>query len=426
MSDNLHRRPVVRLRFYYVTQADEVDPKVERRRTEFLETIDGFFVGVDCDLQFVGAPQLLMWFNKPIETTLSLRLQTSTYSKSPGLAYIGLVLLRDFFDFITDDRRELREHMFESNVRHFQGPTKVNKEIASTLAKPDASPEFWWLNNGVTILASELGGDQELLSVTDPLIVNGLQTSFVIHSHFSEGGRDDDRRMIMVRLIKASDPALTDAIIKATNSQTYIAPAWLHATEDVHRNIETVFRGKGLFYDRRKGFQRRHNVPAAKIVPLPYLAQAVVGIVLRRPNEARARPTGYVNQNYSRIFPKDGGIDVYVKCAQTMKHVEQFLDGTVSEKAEHNNLRFYVAMVVTRLVLEKAAPSRTSIGQMDIDRVTDEAIGAAYRMVKEKYCGLGGTDQVAKGPELLKVIEQELEARFPRRMGAGRSRRKKG
>ena len=129
--------------------------------------------------------------------------------------------------------------MFESNVRHFQGPTKVNKEIASTLAKPDASPEFWWLNNGVTILASELGGDQELLSVTDPLIVNGLQTSFVIHSHFSEGGRDDDRRMIMVRLTKASDPALTDAIIKATNSQTYIAPAWLHATEDVHRNIET-------------------------------------------------------------------------------------------------------------------------------------------------------------------------------------------
>ena len=64
-SDNLHRRPVVRLRFYYVTRADEVDPKVERRRTEFLETIGGFFVGVDCDLQFVGAPQLLKWFNKP-------------------------------------------------------------------------------------------------------------------------------------------------------------------------------------------------------------------------------------------------------------------------------------------------------------------------------------------------------------------------
>ena len=139
----------------------------------------------------------------------------------------------------------------------------------------------------------------------------------------------------------------------------------------------------------------------------------------------RGRP-GTLIKTTAGYFQKEGGIDVYVKCAQTMKGVEQFLDGTVSEKAEHNNLRFYVAMVVTRLVLEKAAPSRTSIGQMDIERVTDEAIGAAYRMVREKYCGLGGTDQVAKGPELLKVIEQELEARFPRRMGAGRSRRKRG
>ena len=80
---------------------------------------------------------MLKWFNKPIETTLSLPLQTSTTTSKSAWsdAYIGLVLLRDFFDFITDDRRELREHMFESNVRHFQGPTKVNKEIASTLAR---------------------------------------------------------------------------------------------------------------------------------------------------------------------------------------------------------------------------------------------------------------------------------------------------
>ena len=337
-GDNLHRRPTLRILFYYVTQADQVDPKVESRRTDFLATLDQYFIGVSCDLVFVGAEALLKWFNKPIETTISLRLRASAYSKSPGLAYIGLVALRDFYSFIADERGELREHMFESNVRHFQGPTKVNKDIAITLAEVDRSKEFWWLNNGVTILATDVGGDMELLSVTDPLIVNGLQTSFVIHDHFSRGPQPDDERMIMIRLIKASDPALTDAIIKATNSQTYIPPAWLHATEDVHRNIETVFRGKDLFYDRRKGYHRRRGVPASKIIPLPYLAQSVVAIALRRPDEARGRPTGFVNTHYKKIFPKKGSIGVYVKCAQTMKRVEQFLDHTVSDTSDHNNL----------------------------------------------------------------------------------------
>jgi hypothetical protein len=418
-GDNLHKRPTLLLRFYYVSQADKVDTKVETRRKQFLSELETYFANVDSDMVFVGAETLLKWFNRQIETTIPLPMKSSAFSRVPGTAYVGLVRLTDFYKFITDDAGALREHLFESNVRHFQGPTKVNKEIRETLVEKEPTTDFWWLNNGVTIIASEFSGDRELLSVTDPLIVNGLQTSFVVHDYFSSSGsqtQGDDERLIMVRLIKASDAALTDAIIKATNSQTYIPPAWLHATEDIHRNIETVFRGKDLYYDRRKGYHRRRGIPASKIIPLPYLAQAIVAIVLKRPDEARARPTAFVTTHYRKIFQKDGGIDIYVKCAQVMKRVEQFLDGTAVDQSDHNNLRFYLAMVAVSFALENAVPRRDAIARLDLSTLTDVLMWKAMFLVEKAYEHGNKTDVAAKGPDMLKEVSAELQAIFPKRL----------
>src|SRR5439155_14465634 len=91
-----------------------------------------------------------------------------------GEGYVCLVPLKNFFDFISDSEKELLRHIFESNVRDYQGNVKVNKEIHETLVGV-GKEEFWWLNNGVTILASDVyAATGEKLIISDPQIVNGL------------------------------------------------------------------------------------------------------------------------------------------------------------------------------------------------------------------------------------------------------------
>jgi len=96
----------------------------------------------------------------------------------------------------------------------------VNKDIAVSLRDTANKDEFWWLNNGVTVLASQISSSPGYLSITNPMIVNGLQTSYEIYSYFStsrsEG--DNDTRTMLVRVIKTTDAGAQDRIIKATTT----------------------------------------------------------------------------------------------------------------------------------------------------------------------------------------------------------------
>ncbi|GAI16788.1 unnamed protein product, partial [marine sediment metagenome] len=70
----------------------------------------------------------------------------------------------------------MRLNLFEANVRDYQGKVEVNKAIGNTLLSA-YSEDFWWLNNGVTVVASQASLSGKTLVVEDPQIVNGLQTS---------------------------------------------------------------------------------------------------------------------------------------------------------------------------------------------------------------------------------------------------------
>ncbi len=159
--------------------------------------------------------------------------------------------LGDFYSFITTED-ELRESIFEANVRDHAPDVKVNKGIQATLSNP-AGDDFGWLNNGITIIASGVGYNSGTLQITNPLIVNGLQTSYELFSHFKHGsGNKGDKRTIMVKIIVNTKDDTSDRIISATNSQTKIDSISLHATEQIQRNIETALKVAGYFYDRRK------------------------------------------------------------------------------------------------------------------------------------------------------------------------------
>ena len=185
-------------------------------------------------------------------------------------------------------------------------------------------------------------------------------------------------RALMVKVIENIDEETSDRIINATNSQTKIEAINLHATEQIHRNIETVLKTVDLFYDRRKNFYRNKGESAAKIITIGYMAQAIAAIVLQQPDNARARPTTVAQKNYKNLFSDEYPITLYPKCAQIMKRVDSYLDDKGIAQGTKLNLVFYLAMYATCAALNSVKPKRTRIASLDMALLTDSLLTECY------------------------------------------------
>ncbi|MEU9175738.1 AIPR family protein [Streptomyces sp. NPDC048550] len=64
--------------------------------------------------------------------------------------------------------------------------------------------DFWWFNNGVTVVADGARIIGKRIVVKDPQIVSGLQTSHEVYSYFQSGGQHRDRPLL-VKIVVAPE-----------------------------------------------------------------------------------------------------------------------------------------------------------------------------------------------------------------------------
>jgi hypothetical protein len=308
----------------------------------------------------------------------------------------------------------LARSIFESNVRDYQGSITVNTGIRSTLQNQN-SENFWYLNNGVTIITPKavLAGKQ--LTIEDPQIVNGMQTLHELYKYFSELPiLPQDSRAILVRVIREADEEARDRIIRATNSQTAIPPASLRSSDEIHRNIEDFLKANGFYYDRKKNFYKNQGMPVAKTISIAYLAQAMMAIILLKPDSARARPSTLINSDneYKKIFSLDMPIDVYLKAIQIVKAVETALKPSICEfelePKEITNIKYYVAMVLGIFLAGGKEDILKKIASLPQVNATTEMLTEAISVVLKKFTELGASDQVAKGSEFVNALLSDM------------------
>jgi len=341
---------------------------------------------------------------------------------------IGLVKLSDYYAFIRDEDGKIAERFFDSNVRGYWPTSEINKQIADTL-RANNGPEFWLLNNGITILTEKTGTASGFLAVEihDPQIVNGLQTSRQIYSHFSAGGDTDDNRRVLVRVIKSGDKTIRDEVIRCTNSQNKMPEEALRATDPIHRELEQAFHTRGLYYDRRKGHYRDQGKPVDQIVSIIEVLQSVLSMVLQRPDEARARPRDYVkyNESYKSVFASKYSLTLYIKTTEICRRVREFLADKQLEPIHRRNIYFYLCMYVCCELTASAYAVPSVIEKLDASKIPDHNLEDSYVRVSKKYESLaekskdsGGEkdyDSVAKGPNLLKALQVDLKRRFSKK-----------
>lgn len=418
--DLASRHPVLNFNFIYVTKGDttNIHPKVKEQAKILEQVIKEFFSGAKTEVTFMGARELLDASRVGKSYTLQLQFLESYLSKGAD-NYIVLSSLRDYYNFITDRDGNLQRHIFESNVRDYQGNVEVNKDIQKTLEAQD-NLDFWWLNNGITILASKASIVGKTITLDDVLIVNGLQTTTIIYNYFKDRGIEEEKgkgRSILVRIIITDNPETRDRIIKATNFQTAVPVASLKATDRIQRNIEDFFLQHDWFYDRRKNYYKNMGKPAARIISIPYLAQAVMAMILREPDNARARPSSLIKRNtdYSRVFSESIRPDIYLFCARTMKRIDNYLRNESAELPIQgkDNLKFHLAMLSTIKLIGNKDYKATDMSGLSASHFTKELLTESLQeMIKstEEFASKRGwtIERIAKSREfvdyMLKIV----------------------
>lgn len=424
----------IKLNIVYISKGDlERLPKGVSDRGELLKSQmqEYFKIPKGIDIQYYGANELRDLYLKPEETELILKTQkslNSVFMDENNVAYIALVKLKDYFDFITDENRKIKENIFESNVRHFQGDVTVNKKISKTLNEGQ-KVEFWWLNNGVTLIANEIVAlPTEKLRLSNVQIVNGLQTTFCIYNELKDKELIDDNRSIMVKIIKANDDSCIDSIISATNSQTEVRAADLRATDGFQRDIESYFLSKGYYYDRRKNFYKNQGKKRSKIFTIAKTAQYIETILFKNPHSARSNPTSLLksDSNYNRIFNKQISIDTYLKVCCIYKISDNYikdLNGSDPMQVKYNasikNYKFHLMLFMVYFNLEKYDFNDSDIKKIDLDEfnleVFENSVNFLMKCIEEykEDTGLDNVINIAKSKGFTdymnKKVEEELK-----------------
>ena len=417
------RHPHVEIHFVYATRGrasgpNSINSKVEIKARDLETQLAGVIPGATGHVEFLGAAELWRRTTTVPSYTTQLTYQENATS---GNSHVALVKLQDYLTFLTDEDGRLRRHIFDWNVRDYQGDVEVNREIRDSLADPDG-PEFWWLNNGVTIVCSKATAVGKTYSLDDVQVVNGLQSSHTIFNVL--GDADDDHpalnRSILVRiLVTGDDLATRDLVIRATNRQTSVPAASLRATDDIQRDIEAFFLGHDWYYDRRKNFYRNSGRSPERIVSISLLAQAVMAMGLSRPDNSRARPSSLLKRDdeYKRIFSKDVPVETYLWIAQAQKEIDAFLASEAEDVrvADRTNFRFHLAMAAAATLLGQPARSPRQLSRLANagTPVADAELHTCLELVLDEFGQqhrLTGSsiDKIAKGPDLVERLVNRL------------------
>jgi len=141
--------------------------------------------------------------------------------------------------------------VFSDNIRGFLKYNKTNKKIKETL-ESDYAEYFPFLNNGITIISEKIKIPNDIqagyypIETTNPVIVNGLQTTSVIYDIYKNDSSKLDGVYILIRLYETSDPDIIDKITDATNTQSPISYRDKISNKKFNEYTKAVFESNGI------------------------------------------------------------------------------------------------------------------------------------------------------------------------------------
>lgn len=374
-----------KVQYIYASRGDisQVGDSIVSRSDQIVSLTKDSFGFCEVKFEFIGSCELVELHRKTPNFSLEL-----TFSEvlSSGERYVLLVNLSDYYGFVSDDGN-LRRYLFDSNVRDFMGLNRVNEDIRKTL-EDDNTSDFWCLNNGVTILATSASVVGDYINLEDIQIVNGLQTTESIFRYFEAGGEDKNKRSVLIKVIVSQDEDVRDSIIRATNNQTVVEMASLHATDKIQRDIEDIFERSDYYYERRKNFHNNMGNPSSKVITPLYLASGYVSLILKSPKIASNLRSRFMRSDeaYNRVFSEKTPLAAYPVIAIVLKTTDRLLEdfrpkeGVGGEKFL-KRWRHITSFITVSRLLGSYNFSANQLSQLDVEKYTYEEVKRTWDFI---------------------------------------------
>jgi hypothetical protein len=246
--------------------------------------------------------------------------------------------------------------LLDRNIRRFLGMSnRVNSRIAQTLLSPEGRSNFYFYNNGLTMICRKLsfGSLRQAhfqVKVEGLQIINGGQTCKTIQQVL---GESFDREayantFVMVRLyqLDESDEQFGHAITYATNDQTPIELQDLRSNDEIQQRLALDLEQLGYTYKTK-----RDNQPGNETtVTSKQAAIAVLTVLRRQPHLARFAESRLFDTYYRQIFTKDLDGAQVVVATRVFDDVATMLATHPSPKPFLPYATHYTAMVCGELM----------------------------------------------------------------------------
>lgn len=370
---------------FVALKADQLHPNTVEKSVLIADVLRQSFASCTPMIDFIDASALSDMAREKPSVTRSIALAENPISTDTAGGYIGVVRLDEYEKFITDDTGNLDASLFEANVRDYEGETIVNRSIQATLEKHDESVDFWWLNNGVTIVANRVQPANKLLELESPQIVNGLQTSHEIYKRGRSSATGPENRSVLVKIIQAADDSVRDRIIRATNSQTNLSLSSLRATDKVQRQIEEYLLKNGLYYERRKHLYSNKGIRVDDLVSIDQMGQALLASLVQMPHVARGQVSKVFEDDiYDLLFASTHPIDAYLSAIHIQRECEGFLRAEPTTRGQTEDFSFHLTMLATIVTTRKNRPTAADIAQIS-DAPSETVLQELLKMVREEF-----------------------------------------
>jgi len=270
-------------------------------------------------------------------------------------AYLGFLPATDYLKLVCDEDGAIIKPLFYENVRDFVGLNDVNGEILDTLTSGD-SDRFIIMNNGVTMIARGLHTTGDKFSISDFHIVNGCQTSHVLHAC-----KDNLAPTIRVpfRLIHTQDENVIESIIRATNRQTEVKEDQFYAMKDFAKKLEAYFKtfpvSARLFYERRPHQYDSLDIEKLRIITHQNLVRAVGAMFLGLPHITTKTFRQLIAKVGRDMFVDTDKPEPYYVAAWSLYRLEQLFKNKKID-AKYKAARFQILLAVRFLLDAQTLP----------------------------------------------------------------------
>lgn len=346
----------------------ELSEEFEQEKATIIEQYDNETFS-KFDFQVWGADELVNYSNKleranrNIDANLRIIYDTNTpslikYYTGELKGIICTVPAREIADIVNNDSEDA---IFDSNIRRFLGSRgAVNADIRKTCTDPSVSFQFWFLNNGITIVCDTFDAvtdpDNPHVKIKNMQIVNGCQTAKTLALAAKEGNLAKDARALL-RVYETTDIDLVDKIVLTTNNQNKITSRDLRSNDPQQIDMENGFKEYNYFYERKlRQYDDAPDMDTDRIMVNEIVARSYLSIVLKKPSDASRRKYKVWGELYGRIFEGKHGIEPYILATKIYLNTSKLLrDEQYSNSSDDllrilaNNASFHIARIISYL-----------------------------------------------------------------------------